>query len=151
MRNSYGFPYVVVMYEPRRKSKFPFLFILAVIIFTLIVTACVWPAEAGENLKASWYSIASLKKEGTYRYSKAIMANGQLFNDLAPTCATRLYPLNTWLRIININNNQSVLVKVTDRIGKRFAEKRIDLSRGAFSQIAELKQGVIPISVEVIK
>jgi rare lipoprotein A len=79
------------------------------------------------------------------------MANGHLFSDDKLTCATRLYNLGTILRVTNISNGKSVIVKVTDRIGKRFAQTRIDLSKSAFQSIADLKQGVIPVSVEEVR
>ncbi len=101
-----------------------------------------------ENIHASWYSVQSLKKEGTFKTSHGVMANGQIFKDENLTCATRLFPLGTKIKIININNGKSVIVKVTDRIGKRFAHKRIDLSKSAFEKIANLKEGIIPITYE---
>ncbi len=107
-------------------------------------------AFAGE-LKASWYSIQSLKDEGTWKHSKGVMANGKQFKDNNLTCATRLFAIGTMLVIKNTINNKTVTVKVTDRIGKRFATTRIDLSKRAFSQIADLKQGVIPITVKEIR
>ena len=103
-----------------------------------------------EPLKASWYSVASLKAESTYKTSKGIMANGKVFDENALTCATRLYKLGTMLKITNKVNGKSVVVKITDRIGKRFANKRIDLSKKAFSLIADLKEGIIPITVEEV-
>ncbi len=109
----------------------------------------VWAEEI--TLKASWYSVESLKKEGTYKYSKGVMANGKLFRDNDFTCANRLYPLGSVLRITNLENGRSVIVRTTDRIGKRFGKTRIDLSRMAFNSISELSKGIIPIKVEVIK
>jgi rare lipoprotein A len=105
---------------------------------------------ASETLKASWYSVESLKKEGTWKTSKGVMADGTLFNDNSYVCATRLYPLHTILCITNVQSGRSVIVRVADRIGKRFATKRIDLSKRAFSEIANLEQGVVPIKVEVL-
>jgi rare lipoprotein A len=102
------------------------------------------------NLKASFYSINSLEREGTTKFSKNIMANGKRFDENALTCATRLYPLGTNLKITNPKNKKSVTVKVTDRIGKRFATSRIDLSKAAFKEIADLKQGLVEINVEVV-
>jgi rare lipoprotein A len=99
------------------------------------------------TLIASWYSTASLKAEGTYSYSKGRMANGQQFSDNNLTCATRLYPLGTILVVTNVDNGKSVTVKVTDRISKRFAQTRIDLSRRAFSEIADLNKGLIKATV----
>lgn len=103
------------------------------------------------DLKASYYSTESLKKEGTFKLSKGIMANGQRFDDKAMTCATRIYPLGSWVEVKNISNGKKVVVKVTDRIGKRFARSRIDLSKSAFKKIAELKTGIVPIKVRRIK
>jgi len=102
------------------------------------------------NLTASWYSVASLKKEGTYKYSKGVMANGKKFKEEAFTSATRIFPLNSTLKVTNIDSGVDVRVKVTDRIGKRFATKRIDLSKAAFAQIAELDKGLVKVKVEVI-
>jgi rare lipoprotein A (peptidoglycan hydrolase) len=100
-------------------------------------------------LQASYYSKASLIAEGTWKNGERRMANGERFTN-GLTCATRLYSLGTVLRITNLKEQRSVVVKVTDRIGKRFAKTRIDLSELAFSRISKLEAGVIPISVEVM-
>ena len=125
--------------------------IIAIFIIILIVGAWISLAHAETiPLKASWYSVESLKKEGTWKYSKGVMANGHQFSDAEFTCATRLFPMGTILKVYRTTTGKFVLVKVTDRIGKRFAKTRIDLSKGAFSKIADLKQGVVPCKVEVI-
>jgi hypothetical protein len=101
-------------------------------------------------LKASWYSVQSLKDEGTWKTSKGVMANGHQFKDEAFTCATRLYALGARLKVTNVRNGRSVLVDVTDRISKRFGGTRIDLSRNSFNQIAELREGLVSVRVEII-
>jgi len=123
------------------------------IIITVISILIIWmgTARAEDQLKASWYSMESLKQEGTFKYSKGVMANGKLFDDTKLTCACRLYPLGAVLRITNMDNGRMVCVRVTDRIGKRFAQTRIDLSRSAFMAIANLKQGLVSIKVERLK
>ena len=40
--------------------------------------------------------------------------------------------------------------ETTDRIGKRFATKIIDLSQRAFAEIANLKQGLVSVKVELL-
>jgi rare lipoprotein A len=104
-----------------------------------------------KELTASWYSIESLKKEGTWKRTKGVMANGQKFNDSGFTCAAWGYPFGTMLLVTNIQTLKSIRVRVTDRISERFAKTRIDLSRLAFSQLAELERGVISVKVEKIK
>ena len=98
---------------------------------------------------ASWYDVASLKKEGTWNVSHGIMANGQPYKENALTCATRAYPLGSVLQIEYAGN--TIRVRVTDRIGKRFANSRIDLSRKAFCVLADLDKGVIPVKVRRVK
>jgi rare lipoprotein A len=137
--------------EPKRRLPDPRWFILAVAALLLLI-ACVAAHAGPVQLTASWYSRASLAKEGTWKHGKEErMANGERFHDNNLTCATRLYVLGHHLRVTNIKNNKSVIVKVTDRIGKRFASTRIDLSKLAFSRIAELKDGLVAVTVEEVK
>jgi rare lipoprotein A (peptidoglycan hydrolase) len=101
-------------------------------------------------ITASWYSNNSLKKEGTYKYSKGVMANGQLFRDEGFTCATWLYPLGTRIRVTDIKTGRHVYVTVTDRISRKFSNTRIDLSRAAFARLFDLTQGLSRVKVEAI-
>lgn len=101
-----------------------------------ILLRVVWGAQF---LQASWYYLPG-----------QIMANGKEFRN-EKTCATRLYPLKTMLKITNLANKKWVVVCVTDRINKRWGTTRIDLTKKAFQQIGDLDTGIIPITVEVVK
>ena len=119
--------------------------------FTLFILAVMFISSCNlchaQELTASWYSVASLKQEGTWSYSHGKMANGQKFKDNGFTCATRLYPLGTRLCVSSSVNHKQVCVIVTDRIGRRFATQRIDLSKEAFSKISKLNKGIIKVTV----
>lgn len=121
------------------------------LIILAISSLFVSPVSADIIITASWYSIGSLKQEGTWKYSKGVMANGQKFNNDLLCCANRLYPLGTMLRVTNLESGKTVIVETTDRIGKCFAKTRIDLSKRAFAEIADLEQGIVPVKVEVIE
>ena len=86
------------------------------------------------NLVASWYDAPG----GT-------MANGKIFDGEAYTCATRDWPLGTKLLITS--GRRVIRVTVTDRINKRFAGKRIDLTPAAFEKLAPLDQGLVNVKV----
>jgi len=135
--------------ETRRKL-ISFIAVLLVIFILYIVGFVFAVVSHAEEvcLKASWYSIASLKKEGTYKYSKGVMANGRRFDDGRLTAASRDFPLGSVLRVVNPKNNRVVVVEVSDRIGRRFKGKRIDLSKAAFAKIADLDTGGIPVKIE---
>ncbi len=118
------------------------------ILIMLLVKVC----RAEEiNLTASWYSIDSLKKEGTYKHTKGVMANGDKFIDTNYTGASRDFPLGAIIKVTNTYTGKNVTIKITDKISKRFQGKRIDLSKRAFSEIADCKQGIIQVEVKRIK
>ncbi len=157
LRNDYGyplFPPITSYYEGpflTRLGKVSALLALLIILAGLVLLFCGFAYAEPIHLKASWYSRASLKKEGTWKHGEQKMANGQRFDENALTCAARLYPLGTHLLVTNQKNGRKVRVVVTDRIGPRFAKTRIDLSKGAFAKIADLKTGIIQVRVEVIR
>ena len=64
------------------------------------------------------------------------------------TCAHRTYPFGTLLKVTNLSNGKSVVVKVTDR--GPFARGRIiDLSWRAAKELGILSKGVSTVKVEV--
>jgi rare lipoprotein A (peptidoglycan hydrolase) len=54
------------------------------------------------------------------------------------------------LLVTDIKSGKSVIVQTTDRIGKRFTKKRIDLSPKAFAILAPLSQGIIQVKIKVL-
>ena len=90
--------------------------------------------------KASFYG-------GKYHHGKK-MANGKRFDKNALTCAHPTHPFGTKLLVTNVKNGKSVTVTVTDRGGFQKLGRIIDLSEGAFKQIASLKTGVITVKIE---
>jgi rare lipoprotein A len=96
---------------------------------------------------ASYYTYESAVKSG----NSGIMANGHKMDNEGFTCAFNDLPFNTILKVTNINNGKFCFVKVTDRGNYKKYHRIIDLSKGAFSSIADLKKGVILVKIEVIK
>ena len=74
-----------------------------------------------ETGKASWYGL---------KFQGHATATGERYdmNDL--TCAHRSAPLGSWLRVTNLRNQRSVLVRVNDR-GPMVDDRVIDLSYAA--------------------
>jgi rare lipoprotein A len=77
-------------------------------------------------------------------------ASGERFHKDSLTAAYNFVKLGTYLKVTNINNEESVIVKVTDRMGNKTAN-RIDLSISAFDSIANLSSGKVKVIIEVIK
>jgi rare lipoprotein A len=70
-------------------------------------------------------------------------------------CASYQFPKQTLVEITNLQNNKSVIVRITDRgphgpNGKPHKTRLFDLSKEAFNEIANIKQGKIKISFKKI-
>ncbi len=62
-------------------------------------------------------------------------------------------PFNQRIRVTNAENHKSVTVRINDRGPHRRLVREgriIDLSKRAFSRIAPLEQGLIPIELEFL-
>lgn len=88
---------------------------------------------------ATWYNLHGNKT-----------ASGERFHKDSLTAAYNFVKLGTYLKVTNISNEESVIVKVTDRMGNKTAN-RIDLSISAFDSIANLSSGKAKVLIEVIK
>lgn len=78
-------------------------------------------------------------------------ASGEVFNMHGLTAASNTLPIGTYVKVTNVKNNKSVVVKINDRGGFSKYGRLLDMSKGAFSQIASVKQGIITVLIEVIK
>ena len=77
-------------------------------------------------------------------------ASGERFNKNALTAAHRSLPFGTVVRVTNLNNQQSIIVRINDR--GPFAKGRIiDLSEQAAREINMIRAGVAQVKVELLK
>lgn len=74
-------------------------------------------------------------------------AFGETFDMYAITAAHRSLPHNTLVRVTNIENQESVVVRINDR-GPYVHGRDMDLSKAAFESIAHSGQGVIQATFE---
>lgn len=88
---------------------------------------------------ATWYNL-----NGHYT------ASGEKFYKDSLTAAYNNAKFGTYLRITNIGNNESVIVKVTDRMGNK-SPNIIDLSLSAFDSISSPSEGRLKVKIEEIK
>ncbi|MEH1534444.1 septal ring lytic transglycosylase RlpA family protein [Cutibacterium avidum] len=76
-------------------------------------------------------------------------ASGEQFNPNAMTAAHKSLRLGTHIRVTNVRNGRSVVVRINDR-GPYVAGRCVDLSRASFAEIADLGQGTTPITYTVL-
>lgn len=77
-------------------------------------------------------------------------SNGEIFDMNALTAAHRTFPFGTKVRVTNLENNKTVIVRVNDR--GPFKEGRIlDLSMGAAKEIDLIRTGTARVRLEVLE
>ena len=76
-------------------------------------------------------------------------ASGEIFHKDALTACHPTLPFGTLVRVINLRNRRSVVVRITDR-GILFPNRVIDLSSAAATKIGMLRRGIAPVRLEVL-
>ncbi|BAY83368.1 hypothetical protein NIES267_28560 [Calothrix parasitica NIES-267] len=76
-------------------------------------------------------------------------ASGERFNPSKMTAAHKTLPFGTRVRVTNMRNGRSVVVRINDR-GPFIRGRVIDLSRGAAGVIGMIGRGIAPVRVEVL-
>ncbi len=76
-------------------------------------------------------------------------ANGDIFDQKKLTCACNVLPLGTWIKVTNLKNDRSVIVKINDRIHPRM-KRIVDLSSTAAKKLGYISSGVTRVKIEVV-
>ncbi|AXK49185.1 hypothetical protein CRU87_08690 [Aliarcobacter trophiarum LMG 25534] len=99
-------------------------------------------ANVGDDFKgiASWY--------GPDFHAKKT-SNGEIYNMYAMTAAHKTLPMNTVVRVDNLDNGRSTIVRINDR-GPFVAGRIIDLSNKAAHEIDMVRKGTANVRVTVL-
>lgn len=84
------------------------------------------------------------------RFHGRTTANGEAFDKNALTAAHRTLPFGSKVRVTNLKNKQSVVVRINDR-GPYAKGRIIDLSEQAARKIGMLNAGVVRVKLEQLK
>jgi rare lipoprotein A len=93
---------------------------------------------------ASWYGYETWRKEGG-----RMTANGEVFDPNGLNAAHKHLPLPTHVRVTNLENRRSIVLRVNDR-GPFVRGRIIDLSAGAAKRLGFHRQGTARVLVETI-
>lgn len=90
---------------------------------------------------ASWYGM---------KFHGHKTSNGEVYDMFSMSAAHKTLPLPSYVRVTNLNNQQSAIVRVNDR-GPFHQDRLIDLSYAAAHKIGLLQQGTAPVQVELLR
>jgi len=77
-------------------------------------------------------------------------ASGERFNTRAMTAAHPTLPFGTRLRVTNVTNGRSVVVRINDR-GPFVPGRVVDLSESAAESLGMVERGVIKVKLDVVQ
>jgi rare lipoprotein A len=92
-------------------------------------------------MTASWYGP---------RFHGKSTANGETFDQSALTAAHKSLPFGTLLKITNLRNHKSVIIRINDR-GPYVDGRDLDLSKATAKALGILHKGVVKVKVEELK
>ncbi len=101
-----------------------------------------WKVSAVQQGKASWYGVRC--NGGTRTASGERLSNG------AATAAHKTLPMGTQVRVTNLANGKSEVVRINDR-GPYSKGRVIDVTEGVAQRLGFYSRGIVTVKVEVLK
>ena len=109
-------------------------------IQTAAAQAVVAGQSATENGRLAWYG---------NKFAGRRTASGERFDPNALTMAHKTLPFGTRVKVTNLDNDRSVVVRVNDR-GPTQPDRVGDVSRAAANRLGMLRAGVVDARLEVV-
>lgn len=118
------------------------------LINILMLTAC---SSIQPNKNKNWLGYIQTGIASYYadKHQNQKTANGEMYQHKLKTAAHRSLPFGTNVKVVNIENNKSIVVKINDR-GPFRKGRIIDLSKSAFMEISDTNQGLLKVQIEVV-
>lgn len=115
---------------------------ILVLSLSLIISSFFTFAQSGyvQEGKASFYAD---------KFEGRTTASGERYSHNKSTCAHLSLPFGTLVRVTNLSNNKSVVVRVNDR-GHFVPNRIIDVSNSAAIKLDFVKNGIADVKIEVI-
>ena len=142
-----------VLHSPMRFPPAPTFFLVSAVILLMTGCASLVPLSSPgvalydpvpksiETGKASYYG---------GRWIGRLTANGERYHSGDCTAAHKHLPFNTMVRVTNLRNNKSVIVRINNR-GPYAKGRILDLSIVAAKKIEMIGDGIVPVRAEVLK
>jgi rare lipoprotein A len=119
-----------------------FLFFLMMIV----LTSSAFAQKSSKPSPKLYYGTASYYAD---KFHGQQTANGEIFSQQKMTAACNVVPLGTWIKVTNLKNKKSVVLRVTDRLHKK-TKRVVDLPRIAAKELNYISAGLTRVKVEVL-
>jgi rare lipoprotein A len=131
--------------------RFTKLFLFVTLIFLIAfqentVAQSTDKKTSSQKVKRIFYGRASFYSN---KFNGRRTASGEIFSQQKLTCACNALPMGTWVRVTDLMNRKSVIVKVNDRLHPKM-KRIVDLTRRAAVTIGLSSSGLTRVKVEVL-
>jgi len=118
---------------------------------TIDTSAAIVNQKPEKNTKAKigdvFYGVASFYSN---KFIGKKTASGEIFSQENYTAACNTLPLGTWIKVTNVKNKKSVVVKTNDRLHPKM-KRIVDLTMLAARELGYIGKGLAKVKVEVIE
>ena len=104
--------------------------------------------EAKENGDSAtvYYGVASYYAD---KFNGRQTASGEIYSHAKNTAACNVLPLGTWIRVTNLRNGKSIVLKINDRLHAK-NNRVVDLAKSAAQKLGYTGRGLARVKVEVL-
>jgi len=76
--------------------------------------------------------------------------NDEIYNSTKYTAACNVLPLGTWIKVTNLHNHKTVIVRINDTMNPK-NKRLVDLSGVAANDLGFLGRGLTRVKIEVLE
>ena len=137
--------------------------ILFSFILLFLISCTVSPryksSSINNNIKKQKITVKTNSNKGVYQgisswygsdFHGKLTANGEIFDMYGTTAAHKTLPLNSIVRVTNLENDKSIILKINDR-GPYVDDRILDCSYGAAKKLDFDKKGTVSVKIEIIE
>ena len=130
----------------------PKFLLLSGLLFLFIQVAAIAQQDSSKPIKKATgkskiqYGLASFYSN---KFNGRKTSSGEIFSQQKLTAAHNTLALGTYVRVTNLRNGKTVVVKINDRLHHR-NKRVIDLSRAAATKLGFIKSGLTRVKIEVL-
>jgi len=129
------------------------------IFYAVIISVFfIFPSQASAQNRTPISKIKSKKPTRVFYGQASFYANkfngrktasGEIFSQNKLTCACNILPLGTWIKVTNLRNGRTAIVKINDRIHPKM-KRIVDLSKSGAQKLGYVSKGLTRVKIELI-
>ncbi len=135
---------------PRGSFLFICLMVLTLAVSGQAKTMAALPLSSASNTKKNTVLLYGQASYYAPKFEGRKTATGETFGHTHATAACNVLPLGTWVKVTNLRNGRSIVVRTNDRLHPK-TKRIIDLSKIGAQKLGYTKQGLTRVKIEVLK